>query len=262
MVSTLLTDSSVVRIKGRQLMSANVNRKAYFFSGASGLLLISFAVLYQLGLSPFQRWLSYLILGVLVIATALPLITRKWCEDNIMEQSFSQFADLIPPAKKEFSFEVPSLPVYKKVQLVPARIASALAGMMILLMFGGGSIIGNMLESSVPFGVFAVIAGGFVLLSIALIVLFVSATSQDLRHRQNFYDEVITGLSDAGYSPVREFNAEVIDDRRVLVTDGHDRYSWWNLKFDGDTAQMEWADTRKDEADKLGFKSSYSPKVG
>jgi hypothetical protein len=243
-------------------MSANVNRKAYFFSGASGLLLIAFAVLYQLGLSPFPMWLSYLFLGVLVIATTIPLITRKWCEDNIMEQSFSQFADLKPPAVKEFSFEVPSLPVYKKVQLAPARIASALAGMMILLMFGGGSIIGNMLENSVPFGVFAVIAGCFVLLSISLIVLFVSATSQDLRQRQNFYDEVIAGLAASGYSTVREFNVEVIDDRKVLLTDGQDHYSWWNLKFDGDTAHMEWADTRKDDKGKLGFQSEYLPKIG
>jgi hypothetical protein len=239
-----------------------MNRKAYFFSGASGLLLISFAVLYQLGLSPFPMWLSYLILGVLIVATAIPLITRKWCEDNIVEQSFSQFADLNPPAVKEFSFEVPALPVYKKVQLAPARIASALAGMMILLMFGGGSIIGNMLENSVPFGVFAVIAGGFVLLSITLIVLFVSATSQDLRQRQNFHDEVSAGLSAAGYTPVREFNAEVTDDRKVLLTDGQDHYSWWNLRFDGDKAHMEWADTRKDDKGKLGFESSYLPKIG
>lgn len=242
-------------------MSANMNRKAYFFSGASGLLLISFAVLYQLGLSPFQTWVSYLILGVLLAATALPLITRKWCASMAFEQSFAPFADLTPPDPKEFSFDVPALPVYKKVQLAPARIASALAGMMILLMFGGGPLISNMMESDIPFTVFVVAAGGFVLLSVALIVLFVAATRRDLYQRQSFHDEVIAGLSDAGYTPVREFNAEVVDDRRMLLTDGKDHYSWWDLKFHDETAIMEWADTRKNEKQKLGL-IRYSPTIG
>lgn len=242
-------------------MSANVNRKAYFFSGASGLLLVSFAVLYQLGLSPFETVASYLILGVLLVATALPLITRKWCEGFAVEHSFSQFADLTPPVPNEFSFNVPALPVYKKVQLAPARIASALVGMLVLLMFGGGPLISNMLESDIPFAVFVVVAGGYVLLSITLIVLFVAATRRDLYQRQSFHDEVMAGLSAAGYTPVREFNAEVVDDRRLLLTDGKDHYSWWDLKFRDETATMEWADTRKGETQKLGL-VKYTPTMG
>lgn len=232
-------------------MSANVNRKAYFFSGASGLVLVSFAVLYQLGLSPFETWGSYLILGVLLAATAVPLITRKWCENMALESALADFADLIPPPAKSFDFAVPALPTLKRIQLAPARIASALAGLMILLMFGGGNIVASMMDNNVPFAVFIVLASLFVLLVLALIVLFVAATRKDLYQRQSFHDEVLEGLAAAGYTPIREFNAEVVDDRRLLLTDGKDHYSWWDISFHEDRATVEWADTRNGEGIKI-----------
>jgi len=224
-------------------MSANVDRKAYFFSGASGFLLISFAVLYQLGLSPLPTIISYVILGVLVVATIVPIISRGWCEDSHTENSFAQFADLGFPPQQEFSFAVESLPAYRKIHAAPARLASALAGLMILLAFGGQVIIGKMLESSIPFTVFTLIASGFVLVSLALIVLFVVSTAKELRLREAFHGEVLAGFAASGYKPVRTFHAENISDRRVLVSDGKDHYSWWDLSFDGGTAEAKWSDT-------------------
>lgn len=225
-------------------MSAKRDRKAYYFSGASCLLLLAFVALYGSGIFSPNKELSYLIIVLLVISTAIPFLVKGWDDNGSKEESFSGFADLLIPSKKEFSFEVPTLPSYKKIQPAPARIAMSLCAFLLVLTFAGGSVMSTMLNIDIPFLMFGILASTSIIIMVCLVALFIAATTRELKLRRIFHDEVITGFASCGYHPVRSFNAENTDSRKVLLGDGYDHYEWWEISFEGDKAQMVWANTR------------------
>lgn len=226
--------------KEKTAVPVNLNRRAYAFSASSALLLVIFGVMYQLGLSPFEEWFTFTILGVIASASVLPFAAKGMVDEDSSEESLSLFADLTPPVKTYFSFEVPSFTAYRKIQNAPARIAGTLVAVLILLTFGGGTVISGMLESNVPFEMFLLIALFFLIAAFVLIVLFIAATTRELKLRQSFLQEVTQGLADAGYTPVRAFNAEYTDDRRILLRSANEHYSWWKMSFKNDSAELVW----------------------
>ena len=229
-----------MKSKEESAVPASKNRKAYIFSASSALLLIVFGVMYQLNLTPFDEWFTFTLLGILATAAILPFAAKGLFNDVHAEESLSLFADLMPPRITSFSFDVPSLPSYRKLRHAPARIGATLVGLVLLLTFGGGPAISTMLSSGIPFELFLVVASVVILAGLTLIVLFVAATTRELKLRQSFYAEVKEGLKESRYCSVREFDAETTDDRRLLLRSEDDSYSWWTLKFNGATAEAEW----------------------
>jgi hypothetical protein len=229
-----------VKSKEETAMPVSLNRKAYIFSASSALLLVIFGVMYQFNLSPFEEWFTFAILGVLAAASIMPFAAKGMMDEDGSEGSLAMFADLTPPPKTSFDFELPSLPAYRKINHAPSRIAATLVGLLILTTFGGGAVISGMLESSIPFEVFVAVVALVLLSGAALIVLFVAATTRELKLRQSFHKEIMEGLAAAGYVPVRTFNAEYTDDRRMLLRGSNEHYSWWKMALKDDTAEFIW----------------------
>ena len=232
-----------MKSKEESAVPVSKNRKAYIFSASSALLLLVFGVMYQMGITPFDEWFTFTLLGILATAAVLPFAAKGLFNDVHAEESLSLFADLRQPRLTEFSFDVPSLPAYRKLRHAPARIAVTLVGLVLLLTLGGGPAIPVMLASGIPFEMFIIIASVILLVAMALIVLFVAATTKELKLRQSFYDEVKEGLKESGYCSVRDFDAETTDDRRVLLRGDDDSYSWWMLTFIDSSAEAVWDGT-------------------
>lgn len=229
-----------------------MRRKAYIFSGLSSLLLIGLATLTVLDASPFPEDIGFAFHVVLVGAVFLPPLVMGGKGEKQNEEVFSSFADITEPGNPSFEFAVPSFEKYRKIKLAPVRLAITLSVYLLLILIAAGSAISEMVNNDVPFGLVEGVAWTSVGLTASIIVLYILATSRELRYRKKFEVEVSAGLNTNGYKPVITFDPEDTSDRKLLMTDGRDHYWWWSLTFADGKALVEWEDS-KAESPKTGM---------
>lgn len=237
----MATMNSDERFKAR----SHINLKAYIFSAIAGSLLAGFIILQQVNPSQFNTWYAILIQGVLLTAVVVPFAAKGWCEDNKNEEVFSDFADHIVPDRTSFTFDVPALPYYQRIHSAPERLGMILVVVLLTLALGSGPAITGMMSNNIPFAVFCVVAAVVLVGAVAIFIIFIAVTAQELRLRHLFHTQTEAGFKANGYTTVRPFTAEYPTDRRVLLREAtKDIYTWWDLSFDDGGGTMTWANTR------------------